>query len=582
MIRFNVFDIKTGNSLGYLDIPDPEGIQFKRRNVQFFFGKMEIGRSTEFSVPATDHNKLLLQFGNDPEEYGTMLRQRVNAQMQTSGNAVDGILAVTEYTGNAFKCVFYYETDPNLEKINNVKLADLYCSFKGVTWDTNQPAWDSDDPTVPTTPIQLVKYRNNWSESGLLGLQWYWAPSVSLKLYIEDLLTNLGVPYSIYLPDRYRFIAPSMHGSGLTSGTIAKTGMTAGTIDAALSNFFEFNTSARLAHRNSLIGWTYTSCWSIKCKQALLVTFPASFPNNYELITVNGNNITFTTDRYIDSQGWHGEPLAGRTIEMAAGAEFFIVTEQGYPYDNSYIRGWKQDESPFSFTFTVARSGDISLGETWYVQNNPPDMTLVDLLRSAALLTGQELYYDPVNGVCIGPQDVGSVGNFDLEQVVSIDSVSREVKDWGSNKTVTVHFDSEDYVEAPLIDYYEIDNANLEGTDENVIKFSEGMAYPDGSGDIYLEDVSINGTEVKMVAKKPTIAVSGIGEYMDRVRISSYDGNAVIAQASTSVVLRAVMDLDFFLRITRDAIIRFQGVAYVWMSGTWGGGVATLNLQKYT
>lgn len=579
MIRFNVFDYKTGNSLGYLDIPNPEGIQFKRRNQQFFFAKMEMGRSTEFSIPATDHNKLLLNYGCDPEETGEMMRQRVKAQMQISGNAIDGTLAVTEYSGNAFKCVFYYEKDDNLEKINNVKLADLYCSFKGITWHTSQTVFDSDDPLVPTIPIALVKYRNNWSESGLLGLQWFWAPSVSLKLYIEDLLTNLGVPYSIYLPDRYRFIASSMYGGTVTNGTVSKTGLTAGTIDAALSSYLEFNTSAKLYYNSPApFDETKTPCWSIRCKQDVDITFPALFPSDNLIIKVDGNRIVYLGGRYSMYGQWYGEPLGGRTIKLAQGTEFFIVSNN----NGSISYGWTQDTSPFSYTFQIGRSGDMVLGETWTIQNNPPDMTLVDLLRSAALLTGQELYYDPVNGVCLGPQDVGSVGNFDLDKVSSIEGVSREVKDWGSNKAVSVRFDSEDYVTFPIIDYYYIDNANLDGVEENVIKFSEGNYFGDGSGDIYLEDVSINGTEVKMVAKKPTIALSGNGEYMDRVRISSYDGNAVIAQNSTSVVLRAVMDLDFFLRMTRDAIVRFQGVGYVWMSGTWGNGLATLNLQKYS
>lgn len=579
MIRFNIIET-TGSELGYLD-GTPDTVSFKRRNKQYFWAKMEMGRSTEFQVPATDHNRILLGFGNDPEEYGEIFRYPLRAQMQTSGNAITGNLAVTEFSGGMFKCVFYYETDPNLEKINGVRLADLYCSFKPIEWDTDVVPYDADDVAVPTVPLALVKYRNNWSESPTPGLQWWYAPSVSVKLYVEDLLDNLGIPYSINIPDRYRFITGSMRGGAQVAGNIAKTGMTAGTIDASLSAFFEFNQAATLAHRNALIGWTHNSCWSIRCKQDVTLTFPGNFPASYELISVKGNNIEFVTDRYLDAFGWHGQPLAGRTVNLAQGTEFFIVQEEGYPYDNSYVRGWENDVSPYSFSFIVARDGDIALGEVWQIQNNAPDMTLVEFLRSIALLTGQEMWWDETLGLCLGPQDVGQT-RISIEDVAAVDSVSRSVKDWGNGRSVVIRFDSEDYVTLPLVDRYTIDNFNLEGEEEHVIKFSEGNPYSDGSGDVYLEDVSINGTEVKMTAKRPTLAISGNGEYLDRVKLYGFDANATIANASTAVVVRVLLDLDDFLRMEKDAFLVWKGVGYVWTSMTWSGGIATITLQKYT
>ena len=90
MIRFNII-ATTGTELGYLD-GTPDSVSFKRRNKQFFWAKMEMGRSTEFQVPATDHNRILLGFGNDPEEYGEVFRYPLRAQMQTSGNAITGNL----------------------------------------------------------------------------------------------------------------------------------------------------------------------------------------------------------------------------------------------------------------------------------------------------------------------------------------------------------------------------------------------------------------------------------------------------------------------------------------------------------
>lgn len=576
MIRFNII-ATTGTELGYLD-GTPDSVSFKRRNKQFFWAKMEMGRSTEFQVPATDHNRILLGFGNDPEEYGEVFRYPLRAQMQTSGNAITGNLAVTEFSGGMFKCVFYYETSPDLEKINGVRLADLYCSFKPIGWDTDVVPYDADDVAVPTVPLAIVKYRNNWSESPTPGLQWWYAPSVSVKLYVEDLLDNLGIPYSINIPDRYRFITGSMRGGAQVAGNIAKTGMTAGTIDASLSAFFEFNQAAQLHYDSPTpLDEQWVPCWSIRCKQDIQMTFPGNFSDDYMIIRVVGNRIVVLGGRYYMFGTWYGEPLAGRTVNLPQGTEFFIVDSS----NGSVSYGWTEDASPFNYSFIVSRDGDIALGEVWQIQNNAPDMTLVEFLRSIALLTGEELWWDDTLGLCLGPQDVGQT-RISIDDVAAVDSVSRCVKDWGNGRSVVIHFDSEDYVTIPLVDRYTIDNFNLEGEEAHVIKFSEGNPYSDGSGDVYLEDVSINGTEVKMTAKRPTIAISGNGEYLDRVKLFGFDANATIANASTAVVVRILLDLDDFLRMEKDAFLVWKGVGYVWTSMTWSGGIATITLQKYT
>ena len=85
-----------------------------------------------------------------------------------------------------------------------------------------------------------------------------------------------------------------------------------------------------------------------------------------------------------------------------------------------------------------------------------------------------------------------------------------------------------------------------------------------------------------MTAKRPTLAISGNGEYLDRVKLFGFDANATIANASTSVVVRVLLDLDDFLRMEKDAFLVWKGVGYVWTSMTWSGGIATITLQKYT
>ena len=85
MIRFNII-ATTGTEIGYLD-GTPDSVSFKRRNKQYFWAQMEMGRSTEFQVPATDHNRILLGFGNDPEEYGEVFRYPLRAGACSSASS---------------------------------------------------------------------------------------------------------------------------------------------------------------------------------------------------------------------------------------------------------------------------------------------------------------------------------------------------------------------------------------------------------------------------------------------------------------------------------------------------------------
>ena len=66
MVRFNII------GYGFLDIADPSGVAFKAENPFFRFAEISLGRSTEFSVPTTDYNRQLLDFGEDAAEQGTM------------------------------------------------------------------------------------------------------------------------------------------------------------------------------------------------------------------------------------------------------------------------------------------------------------------------------------------------------------------------------------------------------------------------------------------------------------------------------------------------------------------------------
>ena len=70
MISINILSDDRQTSLGILDIERAESIALKRSNRQFGWSKLETGRSTQFHVPANNHNNLVLNFANEADEDG--------------------------------------------------------------------------------------------------------------------------------------------------------------------------------------------------------------------------------------------------------------------------------------------------------------------------------------------------------------------------------------------------------------------------------------------------------------------------------------------------------------------------------
>ena len=580
MIRINII------GSGFLDFDEKTNIAFKRSNVQFNWSKIEVGRSTEFSVPATDANRLLLGFADDPTEWGDAMRQRFDCEIQYSGDVCYARLIVTKFDGDRFSCLLYYPYSDSIDKINDKPLSECATTFSRILF-ASENIYSADDPSLPD--IALVQYDGSYSrEAG--GTRWAYMPSIRVKAYIENVLTQLGVAHDLDIPTNLRLVTPTLKGATMVQGTISKsvTG-TAGSIAANLQQFFEWNNDAELKWWDNFFGFGHTvSCPSLRPKVDVEVMFPNDFPNNVQLLHRNGNTYTPVTDRYVNmpSTDWVGEPLAGRTVTLKAGIDFWFLDGGFLHYDmgnNSYYTGWKTDVVPWSYTFRVSRSENINVDEYWDIRYNAPDMTVIEFLRSVALLLGEELYYDFTLGkLCMKAQDIGSVQRTNLSDVLKIESVARNVGDWGTNTVKEIiKFDSEDYVQHPLTDTYKVLNNVLEDEQENTIKFSEGEPSEVTDGAVYIDDTEFSSTPPKVTAKKWTAGLSGTGKVLRRVSFGGYGANGTIANKSCCVVIKAVMDLYDYLHIDKTAVFFWQGVQYVWTSASWADGIVTLTLQAY-
>lgn len=556
MVKFNII------GTGFLDISDPSGVAFKADNPFYRFCDISLGRSTEFSVPATDRNRKMLGFAEDPAEYGEMLRRRFKAQMVYDGGVVDGTIAVTAYEGNAFKCVFTLGNAGWIDDFQKKKLKDIpMLQPASITWQSSEIA-ASDNMKL----LQMVMY--DMPSTGLAVLP---VPCVNVKRFIGNLLGPLGIGtgYAAGL-ENYWLVAGSMLGGGEESVDIATTAADNMTVTGDTYAYFtvediDIEWGAIELWSNGVIGGSSFSAKGLKATRALKVTFPAAgVPNCY---------VVQWSRKMTHYQQLAGPGLNGMTVDIPKdGVIFFAATPVRW-------YGYRDTFHPVSVTVKVeSQDSNMTDGDDWRLECNLPDMTLFEFLKAVALGTGNDLMVIPTD-VAITQSEYGIPWAKALDKVVSVDKVARWVEAWGSGtKTARVVFDSEDYVQNHIVSEYAVDNDNADSVKDAKCAFSEGDI---GDNGIFIKDRDGRN----FVAKKWTLAYAENGEkYLQRVDAPSLVAYDDIAANSTCMAVKVSAPLADFVQLASlygfMRLYFWRGSSWVWTSASWSDRVMTLTLQK--
>lgn len=584
MIRINII------GTGFLDIEEGVALGFKKDNQQFRFCEIGLGRSVEFSVPDTQRNRGLLGFSDDPAQSGEIMRRSVPCQVIHDGGAFNGTLNVTGFEGNAFRCAVIIGNATWINELQSLKVSDMATSWdKGIIWSSN--SWISaDDPSlfvfVGGIGLKILPYENGLSSMP----NWSYLPSINLKALIKDLLDVRGIPNDIQLPHDYWLVANTLKGSGMETITMASTGTTNLTISQGHQFFdvvdidIEWATGVAF---NQLIGGGSTLAKGFKAKENIQLTFPSSFPTDCFLVQYSSKLKKCYTLGGVTSNGMmddHGDgtgALDGRTVELKKGYTYFFAPNRWLNtfYQPDGWLGYQDTYNPFSFVFNVVVDDDIAYGDPWYIAYNMPDCTFFELLKSAALAAGMELFVDD-SGVAI-KQGAYGVGVKALENVISVDAVTRRVDGWGNNtRNVEIAFDSEEYVQQPIGWNYPVDNDQT--TDDKTIKtkFSEGNVGTNGVEILDVEYDAGNNT-YKLKAKKPTIVFAdGTMPTLQRIPDVEMVACGDIGSESTSLRVKVRTDEGEFFALKETDVLLWRGMAYVWSAADWANGVMSLTLQK--
>lgn len=604
MIRFEV----NGE---YLELPANFSLQFKKTNILFAFDDTKCERSTSFDIPATPQNDRIFALAKWAQNEGTGMRRRYETQMQAGLVTKDGYLYVDAFENGMYKAVFVTGQLFGLLKIKELgKIKDILTVSDVCNWSYGMVP---DLPSRATNAFDIVKY-TQYGE--------FTHPSWLVKYVIDQLVTQYGLP-TITLPasaQKLRVILARPQLLQVTETEFRRTVASGNWAD--VTQVYPYNiitanalvTDKPLGNLMSIFYYNteYQRHWQdydfttmqpvlrtvtyggrvahVQIAQRIKITFPNDFPADMYLVSFENSSyvgsVTFLSDRTFTKQ-WdgsqcvttrYGEPLAGRTVDLEANKAFTFIRESDlldetqYTGDMSTIetweRGWKNVRSVLTISgLKIEGDGDAVVGEKVRLQDNLPDISIVELLKAIAVVSGKVLNYSDEDGITFDELNYENWATRSLDTVIKQTTLARKFGDYAQENLLLFSSDETVPQAARIIAAYEIDNDNIEASKELLkIPFSEGRES--------------NGVELALENETDTLANADATPKMIRCELPLNSGMQGLCEASTSIALQVFMRLIEFDTISSQTTFYYNGVRYVWTEANWMKNVATIKISK--
>jgi len=566
----------------YLDIPKDLDLSFQKKNILFSFDDIELNRSQGFTLPRSKINDAFFQFSFRPDFDGAVTRVTHFAEMFYSGGKEDGILSCISANDKGYECVFIFGELRNLKKIKEAgKISEYFDASISLEWGDETAAAPANDVMYYHQLFAMLKYKTDAPESawqhGINVL-----PSVRLDALIYMCCSSLSVGVVFTCPAEIHPRIILSNTLGLGAEVLIGYKKTV----VGVSNLTEIALSPAID--GAEVGDFTFQCFNV---HYLLLVIPI-----YAKTTVRTKGIRFNRKMEVMFKAptaistnkyplWFLDP--GDVVSFDEGDYFTFISRDtrkihyfdGKPY--MYGGGFAHSESG---TFGVRQLDNISYNMTYYLKDNLPDVTLIDLLKTYAHIYNRLLFYDPEENKFSFFD--GNFTNAPIsldDRIIKRTDVKRTIGTFAQKNKVVC--DSEDYV----LDvnkygfYYNISNETIEKEKTIInIPFSEGNILSDGSVQyVKLSDLEYTGSEWKVVAKKPTIAIAGDQLYMTRIRqLGAANNINELFEISTTLNIKVQMYLFEFQKIKPKDVFLVGGIRYAYFSATWNKNIADLVLIK--
>lgn len=554
-----------------MELPANFKIQLKKSNILFAFDNVELERSTSFSVPATPINTGIFGWANDAHRFGERGRQKIAAQLQMDGVTKDGFLHITKYTPEAFECVF---VTGDLLGLAEVKALGDWGQFilpsNGVRMDA--------DVRIASSGNDYSAARVQYKTDGYIMPSWKLSSYAQMALQRAAVYINWGEVLDAL--NTYRIIIPKAKGVSETAATLTRkyaAEQTSATpypvLNSALlddqgelANVVTIEQSAYpiFKVKTADAAQYYGYVMQFVAKQDMTLKFADDTPDTLFLASAQMNGTfdflggySFAADGTIT-----GDPLKGREVEISTDQTFLLISQNDYlRAGTGEFEGWTIANEELTASVVVKGKEEQPNNAYIRVKDNLPEMTIVELVKVIAALSGKILSYHA--GEIVFVDNIAGGELVELDKPLKWSNLTRGVGDYAQRNLVT-------FKDGELTATYTIDNVNIEQEKELLaIPMNAGS---DVAGDLFVAADTKEYTIARYVETKPI--------NLQRIEVTKNESLEKILFQSTSLTAEVKMTEREFDKLPFDAQLRFDNALYAWTDGVWSNGVASLSLSR--
>lgn len=569
-----------------LDLPANLNLQLLRKNEIFAFDDVEVERSISFDIPATANNLSILQLANDWHGAGQMMRVKIPATMIIGVVTIAGKICVTQYDASkrTFKAIFVFGELLDLQTLRDAgKFSELgletelyYASdgaiyapeATGITW--GKVAYNSDDMHGSISVRRLVDMVNTQRSE---------FPTITLPQGCDGYRIIKGKLNDFDFEDKFKVIINQ--DAGVQPQETAPYNPI-NLCEPIAGIFWTENEEEVFTHTTRISGEYTYKYWRVQGYRTMVdieLTFPNDFPN-YRFL-MKGDT---PEDGFIGGYEWTvnqagqkiitGTPLAGRTIEVNAGDTFFVMNIDRYQYHQEYDErtgktkleyGWIQLDYDFNFEYNINIK---SRSTRYFLRDNFPDFTPIELCKIIAGLKGLVLRYDKSNGVYF--DDLTEWETMPLDDIIQVTTMERKFSDYAQRNYVRMK--DEDNPE-PLSVVYTITNANLE-------EEKDLQEIPLASGVMGIRNQL---PALGLVGDEDTLSdTMEDRQYLQRVTMQKNATIQGFCDTSTAIQVQSLMNILKYVQIKPNTLFFYDGTLWAWSELQWNDGKLQAKLSKFS
>ena len=459
----------------YLDI-ERQDIGLKSNN-NLFVLQLKYDRSFSFTIPATDKNNRILFNSNRVDFSLRALRRNIPAVMYVADKQIEGFLKILSATQNRYNAVFYYNQifpfDVSQKIATYLNLSDSF------VWNASAAVYYGGGAGLPPVSFGLYRYR---LAAGASGAPTYinYLPCVTMKRLLDECAAASGVNYYFDIADprellgkQARFERLMIKLKGAKAKQIIRVEVTPQSNSYFLYNYpfdiYAFNllTSRFILSTNG--DRVITCLYFLYFRRDCRLTFnnlPTS--HNWGVWTGDGQRIPINN---------------GTTLTFEAGASI-VFYNRDIPFNAQALVDAYNETFRFDFELTEEM---MAYGDAYYLQDNLPDVTYVDLLTTTAYALGLSLTSDIANSrFVLSDYTLASSPTLTIDSVAVRDEHIIEIDDLDISGIVD--FDSSSWV----LEEMKLKLTIGSGEGNNVrLPFSEERKYRD-TEDVEIRDLALN------------------------------------------------------------------------------------------